>query len=311
MVLLEEILIVSHRVFENVIDLMKGMWPTPMIRVSENAWAKLEFYNPISHSVKDRTALYLVLQAIREGKRELVETTSGNTGLAMASLASVLGLRFTVFLPGVASEGYKVLMRMFGAEVYDGKKTTTETLPLVKKFAELTGAYHPDQFHNELNVLVHYETTAREIDEQISSLNRRVERVIASMGTGGHVVGIGKYFKEKYGDDVEIVGVVPAKGSRIPGIKRQDEGNPFDKRYKVVDEIIEVTDEDAYLGTREVARKLGILVGLSSGAVYSAYLRFKNDTRTTVLVFPDDGFRYVEEFQELEKRVSEKGVLGI
>ncbi len=294
----------SNRVFENVVDLMQGMWPTPMIRVSENAWAKLEFYNPISHSVKDRTALYLVLQAIKEGKKELVETTSGNTGLAMAALASVLGLKFTVFLPAVASEGYKILLKMFGAEVYNGGKTTVETLPLVKKFAELSGAYHPDQFHNELNIIAHYETTAREIDEQMRSINRRVERIIASMGTGGHAVGIGKYFKDKYGDSVEVIGVVPAKGSRIPGIKRQDEGNPFDEKYKVIDEVIEVTDEEAYLGTKEVARKVGILVGLSSGATYYAYSRFKKDDKTTVLIFPDDGFRYTEEFENLELKVS-------
>jgi cysteine synthase (EC 2.5.1.47) len=98
---------VSNRVFENVIELMQGMWPTPLLRIDENAWAKLEFFNPISHSVKDRTALYLVLQAIREGKKGLVETTSGNTGLAMAALAAVTNLKFTVFLPKGASKGYR------------------------------------------------------------------------------------------------------------------------------------------------------------------------------------------------------------
>ena len=294
----------SNRVFENVIELMQGMWPTPLLRIDENAWAKLEFFNPISHSVKDRTALYLVLQAIREGKKGLVETTSGNTGLAMAALAAVTNLKFTVFLPKGASKGYRVLIKIFGAEVKDGRNTTTDTLSLVKEYEKEHNYYHPDQFRNELNVRAHMETTAKEIDEQMSSIGLKVERIIVSMGTGGHAVGIGKYFKDKYGSGVEVVSVVPAMGSRIPGIKRQDEGNPFVEKYGVIDRVVEVTALEAYEGVKKVARKAGILVGLSSGAVYHAYERI-NDGKVTVLIFPDDGLRYVEEFEILEQAITE------
>jgi cysteine synthase A len=280
------------------------MWPTPILKVDERAWAKLEFFNPISHSVKDRTALYLVLSAIKEGKKGIVETTSGNTGLAMAALTAVLNLKFTVFLPKVASQNYRVLLEIFGAEVREGRSTTTETLELVKEFEKAKGYYHPDQFHNELNVKVHMETTAKEIEEQMSSIGVKVERVIASMGTGGHAVGIGKYFKDKYGKDVEVIGVVPAKGSRIPGIKRQDEGNPFELRHHVIDKVVDVTALEAYEGVKKVARKAGILVGLSSGAVYAAYEKVK-DGRATVLIFPDDGFRYAEEFELLDEALKQ------
>lgn len=291
-------------VFENAIDLMQGMWPTPLLKlnIGKDVWAKLEFYNPFSHSIKDRTALFLFKEAIKQNTKSIVEATSGNTGIALSALSSIFKINFTVFIPSTAPSSFKVLMKILGANVISAGNSTTELLPLVKKLSEFNGYTHLDQFHNEINVLAHYETTAKEIDEQTKVSGIKVKRIIATMGTAGHIVGIAKYFKEKYGDDVEIIGVEPAHGERIPGIKRvtDDKDNKFLKIAKI-DRIIEVKFKEAVEGVIDVARNDGILIGLSSGATVSAYkkmIRESKDEGATILVFPDDAFKYVNELEE-------------
>ena len=286
-------------VFDSPIQLIEGMWPTPLLKLSigENIWAKLEFYNPFSHSIKDRTALFLMKEALKRNVKSLVEATSGNTGIALAALSAIFKIDFTMFIPSTAPTTFKVLAKLLGANVIAAGSSTTELLPLVKKLSE-TGKYtHLDQFNNEVNVLAHYETTAKEIDEQTKSVGIKVKRIIATMGTAGHIVGIAKYFKEKYGDEVEIIGVEPAKGERIPGIKRvtEDENNKFLKMAKI-DRIIEVSLKEAINGVIEVARNDGILIGLSAGATVAAYKKIEtSDKEATVLIFPDDAFKYVDE----------------
>lgn len=286
-------------VFENPIQLIEGMWPTPLLKLSigSNVWAKLEFYNPFSHSIKDRTALFLFKEAIKKNAKSLVEATSGNTGIALSALSAIFKINFTVFIPATAPPSFKVLMKLLGANVVSGGSSTTELLPLVKKLSEFNGYTHLDQFNNEVNVLAHYETTAREIDEQTKALGVKIKRVIASMGTAGHIVGIAKYFKEKY-NNVEIVGVEPAKGEKIPGIKRvtDDENNKFLKMVKI-DRVIEVKLEEAVSGVKEVARSDGILIGLTAGATVAAYKKIitDKDEGVTILIFPDDVFKYVDE----------------
>ncbi|WP_184650941.1 cysteine synthase family protein [Sulfurisphaera ohwakuensis] len=283
---------------------MQGMWPTPLLKlnIGNDVWAKLEFYNPFSHSIKDRTALFLFKEAIKQNAKSIVEATSGNTGIALSALSSIFKINFTVFIPSTAPSSFKVLMKILGANVISAGNSTTELLPLVKKLSEFNGYTHLDQFHNEINVLAHYETTAKEIDEQTKVSGIKVKRIIATMGTAGHIVGIAKYFKEKYGDDVEIIGVEPAQGERIPGIKRvtDDKDNKFLKIAKI-DKIIEIKFREAVEGVIDVARNDGILIGLSSGATVSAYKKVIRESKgegATILIFPDDAFKYVNELEE-------------
>ena len=286
-------------VFDNPIQLIEDMWPTPLLKLSigENVWAKLEFYNPFSHSIKDRTALFLIKEALKRNVKSIVEASSGNTGIALAALSAIFKINFTVFIPSTAPESFKVLSKLLGANVITMGSSTTELLPLVKKISESSGYTHLDQFNNEINVLAHYETTAKEIDEQTKSVGVKVKRIIATMGTAGHIVGIAKYFKEKYNDKVEIIGVEPAKGERIPGIKRviENENNKFLKMTKI-DKIVEVSFQEAVSGVKEVARKDGILIGLSAGATVAAYKKLTAyNKEATILIFPDDAFKYVNE----------------
>ncbi len=292
-------------VFGSEQELLEGMWPTPLLKlkIGDDVWGKLEYYNPFSRSIKDRTAYYLFKQALANNSRQIVEATSGNLGVALASLSAIYGVKFTMFIPIPAPRVYKVLVKLLGGNVIEGGNSTNDLIPLVKKFAEITNSLHLNQFSNPLNVIAHYQTTAREIDEQLNSIGKTPARIIATIGTGGHLAGISKYFKEKYGDEIEIIGVQPSKDSRIPGIKRQDNGNDLLKEVKV-DRVIDVSFQESIQGVVSVARNSGILIGLSSGATVAAYNKMR-DSKTTVLIFPDDLFKYVDIIEETLKDNSE------
>jgi len=289
-------------VFEDPIELLENMWPTPLLKlkIGEDVWAKLEFYNPFSHSIKDRTGWFLFKQALENNANEIVEATSGNLGIALASLSAIFNKKFTSFIPAKAPQSFKVMMKILGAQVIQAGKSTTELLPLVKQYSKSTGALHLDQFRNPLNYMTHYYTTAKEIDEQLEYLNKKPQRIIATAGTGGHLTGIAKYFKEKYGSDIEIIGVQPAEGERIPGIKRQDE-NSFVGLVKI-DRMIDITRKEAVEGIVDVARSSGILIGISAGATVAAYKKLADD-KTTVLVFPDDAFKYFMELEDIDSKI--------
>ena len=253
-------------------------------------FAKLEFFNPFSRSIKDRTAYSLLSSALRSGKVERVfEASSGNTAIALASLSNVLGIKFRAYLPRSALRATKVILKILGAEVVvtDFEAIDREMVEFVKGEAKKSGAICLNQHENENNFLAHRKT-GREIAEQLEGIGKRPDVLIAGIGTSGHIAGIGSYLKERY--ETRVVGVVPAKGERIPGIKRP-ETRP--KWINHVDEVVEVTLEEAVEGVEEVARLNGILIGLSSGAVYWAMKELRPEG-TTVLIFPDDGFKYVE-----------------
>jgi len=255
------------------------------------SFAKLEFFNPFSRSIKDRAVFNMLFSALDGLESDvLFEATSGNVGIAMASLSNVLGLRFRAYLPKPTPKATRVLLGVLGAEVVvtDFETINQEMVRFVKQEAEKAGAVNLNQYENENNFLAHYLTTAREIEEQLRSIGKKPDVLMAGIGTSGHIGGIGSYLKERYG--TRIVGVVPAKGEKIPGIKRLETGP---KWIRIVDEVVEVTLEEAVKGVKEVARLNGILIGLSSGAVYWAMKGLKPEG-TTVLVFPDDGFKYVE-----------------
>ncbi|MCY0850029.1 cysteine synthase family protein [Sulfuracidifex metallicus] len=289
-------------VFEDSIDLLEGMWPTPLLKlnIGKDVWGKLEFYNPFSRSIKDRTAYYLFKEAIKREAKALVEATSGNTGIALASMASSQGINFTMFVPATASKVYRLFASLLGAEVFTAGEKTADLIPLVKQYSSVSNAVNLDQFNNPVNLLAHYNTTAKEIDEQLTSQGLTPQRIIATMGTGGHIAGISKYFKEKYGDEVEIIGVQPAEGSRIPGLKRQDFSNNSLLALGKVDRVMDITLEEAVDGVKLIGRTSGILIGISAGATVSAFNKVKDD-RTTVLIFPDDAFKYVDVLEQILK----------
>lgn len=161
--------------------------------------------------------------------------------------------------------------------------------------ARKAGAVNLNQFENDDNFEAHYRYTAREIDEQLKSIGKKPKAIIAGIGTSGHIGGLAEYFKERY--DTQIIGVVPAKGEKIPGIKRLETKPKWFFQVEI-DEVVEVTKKEAIEGAVKVARRDGLLIGLSSGAVVRAFEKVMDGLGegTHVLIFPDDGFKYVEAF---------------
>jgi cysteine synthase A len=300
----------SLKVFENPTELATGLWPTPLIKLrslSQNGydvWAKLEFFNPFSRSIKDRPVWNMIKRAMEKGTlgNVLYEASSGNVSISMASLANMLGLKFRAYIPQPTPKTTEILLKLLGVEVVrtDFQTIDQEMINYVVKEAEKYGATNLNQFYNDDNFSAHFNYTAKEIEEQLRSVNRLPPKaIIAGIGTSGHIAALSKYFKERYGDDkIKIIGVVPAKGSKIPGIKRLETKPKWYFLVKV-DEVIEITTEKAIEGAVQIARNDGILIGLSSGAVVKAFeeIRNKIGPGTYVLVFPDDAFKYVEKFE--------------
>ncbi|ANF21871.1 cysteine synthase family protein [Thermococcus piezophilus] len=265
-------------------------------------FAKLEFFNPFSRSIKDRAVFNMLMKAIERGDingtRKLFEATSGNVGISLAAISNVLGMGFRAYLPKPTPKATQVLLRVLGADVVmtDFETIDPAMVQYVVEEAKKAWAANLNQFENNDNFEAHYRFTAREIDEQLKSIGKKPDVVIAGIGTSGHIAGLAKYFKERY--DTTVVGVVPAKGEKIPGIKRL-ETKPKWYFQVDIDKVVEITRNEAIEGAIGVARRDGLLIGLSSGAVVKAYEKISSEfgEKTYVLVFPDDGFKYVEIFE--------------
>jgi len=265
-------------------------------------FAKLEFFNPFSRSIKDRAVFNMLMKAIERGDingvRRLFEATSGNVGISLAALSDVLRIGFRAYLPKPTPMTTQILLKVLGAEVVmtDFEVIDPDMVKYVIEEAKKAGAVNLNQFENDDNFDAHYRFTAREIDEQLKSIGKRPDVIIAGIGTSGHIGGIAKYFKERY--NTKVIGVVPAKSEKIPGIKRLETKPKW--FFKVeIDEVIEITQREAIEGSIQVARKEGLLIGLSSGAVVKAFEKIHDKyLGTTVLIFPDDGFKYVEVFEK-------------
>ncbi|MHA1665313.1 MAG: cysteine synthase family protein [Candidatus Njordarchaeales archaeon] len=295
----------KKHVFKDVISLMTGMWPTPLVKLSKisdnlfEVWAKLEFYNPFSHSIKDRPVWNMIKEAISAGvlKEKLYEATSGNVGIAMACLTNYLGKKFRAYLPKKATKVSEILIKMLGGEVIRTNFSTIDVsmVEYVQEEAKKDNASNLNQFMNDANYEAHLKYTAQELLEQIELIGIPPRAIIAGIGTSGHIAAISRKMKEKFGDDVKIIAVQPAKGSSIPGIKRVETKQKWLPLVKI-DEIIDITKEESIAGVIELGRKEGLLIGLSSGAVYEAFKRVKEKygKGLYVLVFPDDLFKYVD-----------------
>jgi len=291
--------------------------PTPLLRLNrvapEGAFElhlKLEWYNPFG-SIKDRTALYLLNGMAERGElegKQLVEPTSGNTGIALAALAAIMGKKITVTIPDAVPEEKKLLLRMLGAEVWP---TPDDLCPVdhpkdgaialahsIVDSPDNAGIYAmPNQYENPDNVKAHYETTGPEIWRQTEG---RVKYLFAGFGTCGTITGIGKYLKEQ-NPEVEIVAIEPQKGHHLPGLKNMEESKqPAILDRSVIDHVIRVADEPAYEVTKRLFREEGLIVGPSTGAIVHAALEFGRDREgVAVGISPDSGFKYASFFADI------------
>lgn len=270
-------------------------------------YAKLEYFNPAG-SVKDRVAKMMLDDAEKEGKLTkdsvIIEPTSGNTGIGLASVAAARGYRIIIVMPDTMSVERRQLMKAYGAELVlsEGAKGMKGAIAKANELAEeIPNSFIPGQFVNPSNPKAHYETTGPEIWEDTEG---KVDYFVAGVGTGGTVTGVGKYLKEK-NPAVKVVAVEPATSAVLStGVagahKIQGIGAGFVPEIldtTIYDEIIPVANEDAFALGKKIGTSEGVLVGISSGAAVWAALevakRPGNEGRNIVVLLPDTGDRYL------------------
>jgi cysteine synthase A len=291
---------------ENVLDIIGN---TPVISLKKltggNVFAKIEYLNP-GGSIKDRIAKFMIEEAEKSGELKpgmtIMEPTSGNTGIGLALVGVQKGYKVVIVMPENMSEERKKIIKAFGAELVltPAEKSIAGTLEEVeRRTANDSTIYVPQQFENMNNPKIHYLTTGPEIWGQ---LNEKVDFFVSGLGSGGTLAGTGKFLKEK-NPDIKIIAVEPKNVSALlghePGLHSiQGIGDGFvpailDK--SLVDDVIEVTDEDAIDTARKLTREQGLLVGTSSGAnVWAAtqiMKRYGND-KVIATVLPDRAERY-------------------
>lgn len=269
--------------------------------------AKLEYLNPAG-SVKDRAALFMIRDAEQKGLLKegsvIVEPTSGNTGIGLAAVAAARGYRVVIVMPETMSLERRQLMRAYGAELVltEGSKGMSGAVEKAQQLVQqIPGAFLAGQFTNPANPQAHFETTGPEIWQDTEG---HVDVFVAGVGTGGTITGVGRYLKSQ-DPAVRIVGVEPAaspllsKGTAGPH-KIQGIGANFVPQVldtAIYDELLAVTDQDAFAAGRLMARTEGVLVGISSGAALWAAVelakRPENRGKTIVTLLPDTGDRYL------------------
>ena len=269
--------------------------------------AKLEYFNPAG-SVKDRIAKAMIDDAEQKGLLKegsvIIEPTSGNTGIGLASVAAARGYRIIIVMPETMSVERRQLMKAYGAELVltEGAKGMKGAIAKADELAkEIPNSFVPGQFVNEANPKAHFDTTGPEIYEDTDGA---VDYFVAGVGTGGTITGVGRYLKSKK-PDVKVVAVEPKSSAVLStGVagahKIQGIGAGFVPAVldtKVYDEIIPVENDDAFATGREIGRSEGVLVGISSGAALWAAIelakRPENEGKTIVVLLPDTGDRYL------------------
>jgi len=286
---------------EDVLDLIGN---TPLIKLKgECVYAKAEFLNP-GGSIKDRIALAMIEDAEKQGKLTkdsiIVEPTSGNTGIGVALVGLLKGYKVRIVMPEGMSEERKKIIAALGAELIltPDEESIGGAVGKVEQMAAADpNVFVPQQFENPNNPKVHYETTAPEIWEQMEG---EISCFVAGVGSGGTVQGVGQFLKER-DPDIKIVAVEPKNVSALlghePGLHQiQGIGDGFIPGVldvSLVDEVVEVTDDDALETTRQLAREMGLLVGISSGAnVWAARELAKTMKGNITTVLPDRAERY-------------------
>ncbi|MCK4913884.1 MAG: cysteine synthase A [Planctomycetes bacterium] len=286
---------------DNILELIGN---TPLLQLKgENIFAKAEFLNP-GGSIKDRVALAMLKAAQRDGKLKqdsiIAEPTSGNTGIGLAMVGGLMGYKVKIVMPKGMSEERKKLIKALGAELIltpDSEGLAGAVAKVEQMAAEDKRIFVPQQFQNPENPRIHYETTARELWRQLSG---KIDCFVAGVGSGGTLQGVGKFLKEQ-NKKIKIVAVEPKNSSALlghePGLHQiQGIGDGFIPDVldvKMVDEVVEVSDEDAIETTRQLGSDLGLLVGISSGAnVWAARKLTETIKGNIATVLPDRAERY-------------------
>ena len=301
------------KTYDTITDLIGS---TPLLKLNRFAaaenlgaevYAKLEYFNPAG-SVKDRIAKAMIDDAEEKGLLKegsvIIEPTSGNTGIGLASVAAARGYRIIIVMPETMSVERRQLMKAYGAELVltEGAKGMKGAIARADELAkEIPNSFVPGQFVNEANPRAHFDTTGPEIYEDTDGA---VDYFVAGVGTGGTITGVGRYLKSKK-PDVKVVAVEPKSSAVLStGVagahKIQGIGAGFVPAVldtKVYDEIIPVENDDAFATGREIGQSEGVLVGISSGAALWAAIelakRPENEGKTIVVLLPDTGDRYL------------------
>lgn len=277
---------------------------TPLVEITSlntnpnvRVFCKLEGNNP-GGSVKDRAAFGMITEALKRGDikpgDKLVEATSGNTGIALAMIAQLKGVKMHLIMPDSATEERKQTMRAYGAELIltPAEKTIEYSRQLAEEMASTGEYFMLNQFGNADNWGQHYKTTGPEIWKDT---NGEITHFVSAMGTTGTIMGVSRYLKEQ-NPNVQIVGTQPTDGSKIPGIRRwSPEFLPKIFEADRVDRTIDVSQDDATQTTRRMAREEGILAGMSSGGALFAALKVASEIEsgTIVCITCDRGDRYL------------------
>lgn len=285
---------------------------TPIVRLQRitepgmaEVWMKLEGANP-GGSIKDRTALAMIVDAEQRGVLKLgdtiVEPTSGNTGIGLAQVASARGYRLILCLPASASDERKKTLIAYGAELVltDPARRMLAAIEEAERIRDTTGAWMPNQFSNPANPRTHYELTGPELWNQ---LDRRIDAFVYGSGTGGTISGVGRFLKEQNAKTV-VVAVEPARSPVLSGGERgqhQFQGMgpgfvPANFDRSVVDRVVTAWEEDAFPVARRLAREEGLFVGMSTGAIAWAALSLARElgpSARIATISPDSGSRYL------------------
>ncbi len=275
--------------------------------LKSNIYCKLEYLNPCG-SIKDRAALSMIEDAERRGllcpTSVIIEPTSGNTGIGLAAIAASRGYKVILTMPETMSEERRLLLAAYGAEIVltDGKEGMSGAVERAKKIAASTpNSFIAGQFENPANATAHFSSTGPEIYED---LDGKVDIIVAGIGTGGTITGLGRYFKQ-ISQNTKIIGVEPAssplltKGHAgahgLQGIGANFVPELLDR--SVIDQVMTVSDEEAYASARALARTEGILTGITSGASLHAAMKLasepENSDKNIVAILPDTGDRYL------------------
>jgi cysteine synthase B len=287
----------------NILELIGN---TPIVKINNlnpnpkvNIYAKVEGFNPTG-SIKDRIALKMVEQAEKSGKltknKIIIEPTSGNTGIALAMIGAVKCYKVEIVMSKAVSIERQKMIKAFGAEV---TLTPAEegTDGAIRKVRELV-KQHPDkyffldQFSNEYNKIAHYRTTG---DEMWRQMKGKIDYFVSAIGTSGTLMGVGTYLKEK-NPKIKVISAEPVKGHYIQGLKNMEEAIvPAIYNPSLIDEKIMIDTEKAFDMTRQIVKKEGIFVGMSSGAAILAAVEIakKIEKGNIIVIFPDRGEKYL------------------